>query len=127
MPPTLIIAIVIMITALVMYTIGVWSERFSGKLKSYHLIFFWCGLIFDTTGTTLMGLMAGKVDLNFHGITGALAIFFMLSHAIWATLALFLKQEKVLRNFHKFSTGVWILWLIPFITGMVGAMILKVS
>lgn len=119
------IAIISMILALTLYTVGVWSERLAGRLKLWHLIFFWAGFIFDTTGTTLMGVMAGNVIklFDFHGITGALAIILMLGHAIWASVVLLLKQEKVLVKFHKFSLVVWILWLIPFISGLVGAML----
>ena len=119
----LIVAIVCMFSALALYTIGVWSERFAGRLIPRHVLFFWAGFIFDTTGTTLMSSLAGKMDLDFHGITGALAIAFMLGHAIWASMVLLLKQEKVLVSFHKFSLVVWILWLIPFISGLVGAML----
>ena len=123
MSQTLIIAIVCMFSALVFYSTGVWSEKFAGKLKSWHVLFFWGGFIFDTTGTTLMTRMAGKMELDFHGITGALAIALMLSHAIWAVVVLLLKQKKVITNFHKFSMAVWILWLVPFMTGAAGAMI----
>ena len=120
---TLIISIVSMISALVMYSIGVWSERFAGRLKPWHAVCFWIGFVFDTTGTTLMGDMAGGMKLNFHGITGALAILLMLSHAIWATVVLVQKQEKAIKNFHNFSLFVWLVWLIPFISGMVAAML----
>jgi uncharacterized repeat protein (TIGR03987 family) len=124
MPQILSIAIISMILALTLYTIGVWSERFAGRLKLWHLLFFWAGFIFDTTGTTLMGIMAGSViKFDFHGVTGALAIVLMLGHAIWASVVLLLKQEKVIVNFHKFSLIVWILWLIPFISGLAAAMI----
>ena len=123
MSPSLIIAIVCMFSALGFYTIGVWSERIVGRLNTRHLLFFWAGFIFDTTGTTLMGMMAGKMVADFHGITGALAIAFMLGHAIWASMVLLLKQEQVLVNFHKFSLVVWVLWLIPFISGLLGAML----
>ena len=119
----LAISIPCMILALVLYTIGVWSEKFSGKLKAWHTAFFWLGLVFDTTGTTIMGIIAGKMDFDLHGITGALAIILMLSHAIWALTVLILKNEKVIKSFHKFSLAVWTLWLIPFITGMIGAMV----
>jgi uncharacterized repeat protein (TIGR03987 family) len=123
MPKILITSIICMILALSLYTIGVWSERFAGRLKPWHLLLFWAGFIFDTSGTTLMGIMAGSMKFDFHGITGALAIILMLGHAIWATIALLIKQEKVLINFHKFSLIVWLLWLIPFISGMIGAML----
>ncbi|MDR3577766.1 MAG: HsmA family protein [Anaerolineaceae bacterium] len=123
MSQILIIAIVCMISALVFYSIGVWSERFAGKLKPWHVLFFLGGFIFDTTGTTLMGRMAGKMELDFHGITGALAIALMFSHAVWAVVVLIMKKEKVIANFHKFSMAVWILWLVPFMSGAAGAMI----
>ena len=123
MPQILNIAIVSMILALSLYTIGVWSERFAGRLKPWHLVCFWAGFVFDTAGTTLMGIMAGGMKVDFHGLTGALAIALMLGHAIWASVVLFLRQEKVLVNFHKFSLVVWILWLIPFVSGLAGAML----
>ena len=123
MSQILVTAIVCMILALSLYTIGVWSERFAGRLKLWHLLFFWAGFIFDTTGTTLMGIMAGSMKLDFHGITGALAIALMLGHALWASVALLAKQEKVLLNFHKFSLTVWVMWLIPFVSGLAGAML----
>ena len=119
----LIFAIVAIVSALVFYTIGVWSEKFAGLLKPWHLLLFWIGLVFDTTGTTLMGNIAGKMDFDVHGITGVLAIILMLSHAIWATVVLITKHEKWIKNFHKFSIVVWLIWLIPFFTGMIGAMV----
>ena len=120
---TLIISIISMISALAMYSIGVWSERFVGRLKVWHTVCFWIGFVFDTTGTTLMSAMAGGLQFNFHGVTGALAIILMASHAIWATVVLVQKQEKAIKNFHNFSLFVWLVWLIPFISGMVAAML----
>jgi uncharacterized repeat protein (TIGR03987 family) len=119
----LIISIFAIVSALGFYTVGVWSERFAGKLKTWHLVLFWIGFVFDTTGTTLMADMAGKMDFDIHGITGALAIILMLSHAVWATVVLVTRQEKAIRDFHKFSLFVWLVWLVPFFTGMVGAMV----
>jgi uncharacterized repeat protein (TIGR03987 family) len=117
------IAIVSMILALTLYTVGVWSERFNGRLKLWHLAFFWAGLVFDTAGTTLMSIMAGNINFDFHGVTGALAIALMLGHAVWAGVVLLLKKEKAILNFHKFSLLVWTLWLIPFVSGLGGAML----
>jgi uncharacterized repeat protein (TIGR03987 family) len=114
----LISAIITITLALVFYTIGVWSEKIQGRLKKWHLIVFYIGLVFDTTGTTIMSkIAAGGFKLNFHGITGALAILLMLLHALWATVVLVKNNEKSLANFHRLSIIVWIIWLIPFISG----------
>jgi uncharacterized repeat protein (TIGR03987 family) len=117
------IAIFSMITALTMYTVGVWGEKLTGILKSRHLSFFWIGFIFDTLGTTVMGRIAGVFTFNLHGITGAAAIVLMLAHAIWASLALGFPKEQVLRGFHRYSLAVWGIWLVPFASGMLLAMI----
>ena len=114
----LLVSIISMILALTCYTVAVWSERAAGRLKPWHLALFWTGFVFDTTGTTLMERMAGGITMNVHSITGALAILLMLFHAIWATIVLVRKQEDMIRNFHKFSLVVWIIWLIPFCSGI---------
>ncbi len=122
MEANLLFAIVTISLALVFYTLGVWSEKFTGRLKQSHLVLFWIGLIFDTTGTTLMGKIAGGLKFNLHGITGMVAIVFMLGHALWATIVFMGKDEQKLLNFHKFSLFVWLVWLVPFFTGMIAAM-----
>jgi uncharacterized repeat protein (TIGR03987 family) len=105
--------------ALVFYTIGVWSERISGRLKPWHVAFFWLGLVFDTWGTGLMFEMAGGLTFDVHGLTGLLAIVLMLVHATWATVVLLRHDERWIRNFHKFSVVVWAIWLIPYFSPMV--------
>ena len=57
--------------------------------------------------------------LSFHAITGNTAILLMLFHAAWATVVLIRKNEKQLNNFHNLSLVVWLIWLIPMISGMV--------
>ncbi|MCJ7570056.1 MAG: TIGR03987 family protein [Anaerolineales bacterium] len=103
--------------ALVFYTIGVWSERFAGRLKGWHLIFFWGGLVFDTVGTGMMLDMAGGLTFDIHAVTGVLAIFLMFVHAAWASIVLKRKNENAIANFHKFSVLVWVIWLVPYFTG----------
>jgi uncharacterized repeat protein (TIGR03987 family) len=110
---------IIISLALVFYSIGVWSERFQGKLKGWHLVFFFLGLVCDTWGTGLMIEMAGGLTFEFHGVTGVIAILLMLIHAIWATVVLIKKDDKAIHNFHKFSLLVWFIWLIPYLSPMI--------
>lgn len=120
MNSTLVIAIVFINIALVLYTFGVWAERIQRRLKWWHLAFFWGGLVADTTGTTAMSVISGSLfRATFHGITGNTAILLMLFHAIWATIVLVKKNEKQIASFHRFSIVVWVIWLIPMISGMV--------
>jgi uncharacterized repeat protein (TIGR03987 family) len=113
---------IIITSALVFYSIGVWSERFAGKLKAWHLIFFWLGLVCDTWGTGMMFEFAGGMMFDIHGLTGLLAILLMFIHAVWATIVLVRKDERWINNFHKFSVVVWLIWLVPYFSPMFFAM-----
>jgi uncharacterized repeat protein (TIGR03987 family) len=113
---------IVITSALLCYSIGVWSERISGVLKPWHLAFFWAGLVFDTWGTGMMMDMAGGLSFDIHGLTGLIAILLMLVHAIWATVVLVRKDEKMINSFHKFSLVVWFIWLIPYFSPMFFAM-----
>ena len=117
MMSAVILSTILISLALIFYTIGVWSERLAGRLKAWHLIFFWGGLVFDTTGTAIMMEMAGGIGLDIHGVTGVLAILLMVIHAVWATIVLVRKDEKAISNFHKFSVVVWAIWLVPYFSG----------
>ncbi|WP_036224219.1 HsmA family protein [Mesoaciditoga lauensis] len=119
----LVIAVTFISLALVFYTIGVWGERLQKELKVWHLAMFGAGLLFDTLGTTTMSkLVAGGFKLNFHGITGLVAIVLMLFHAIWATVVIMSNNVNTKKKFHKFSTIVWLIWLIPFASGAIWGM-----
>jgi uncharacterized repeat protein (TIGR03987 family) len=122
MTDELFISMVFITLALVSYSIGVWSERVAGRLKGWHLVFFWAGLAFDTTGTGMMFEMAGGIGTDTHSLTGIIAILLMLIHAIWATIVIVRKDEKAIKKFHRFSVIVWAIWLIPYFNGFFASM-----
>ena len=122
MTSELILSTILISLALIFYSIGVWSERIVGRLKAWHLIFFWGGLVFDTVGTGIMFEIAGGIGADIHSVTGIVAILLMLVHAIWASVVLVLKNEKAITNFHHFSVFVWVVWLVPYFTGFFASM-----
>ena len=125
MDPLLMKAVIAITTALILYTIGVWSEHRAKVLKPVHLAFFWLGLCADTTGTAMMSKLADESGgglMSAHGITGLIAIILMLVHAVWATAVLVRRDEKAMHTFHRLSIIVWTIWLIPFVLGMMMGM-----
>ena len=125
MSPLLMKAVIAVTLALIFYTIGVWSEHRAKVLKPVHLAFFWLGLCMDTAGTMMMSKLADEATgglTGVHGITGLIAIILMMIHAVWATAVLVRKDEKAAHTFHKFSIVVWIIWLVPFVIGMIMGM-----
>lgn len=53
-----------------------------------------------------------------HAVTVALAIILMVVHAVWATVVLVRENREAIARFHRFSAGVWTIWLIPYFCGL---------
>lgn len=122
MPKELILPAVLMTSAFVFYTTGVWAERAARDIRPWHLVLFWLGLVCDTLGTELMldiQRQIGRITDWTHTITGALALSLMLGHAVWATFVWWRGHERARREFHRYSLVVWAIWLIPYFWGMV--------
>ena len=117
---TLLAATAAISLALVCYTAGVFSERKRGTLTKGSLSLFWAGLVLDTTGTTIMTIMAqdGGAVLGMHAASGVLAIALMAVHALWATVTFVRKDEAGMKRFHAFSVIVWLFWLMPYVLGV---------
>jgi len=122
MTPLMILSTVAITCALIFYSIGVWAERLQKRLRLWHLLCFWCGVTLDTLGTGGMMAMSGRIGLNVHALTGVVAIALMLVHALWASVVLWRRNEKMIADFHKFSVVVWVIWLVPYLNGFFAGM-----
>ncbi|MEK4714344.1 HsmA family protein [Sporosarcina sp. FSL K6-5500] len=121
MSTLLIFASSAMVIALIFYSIGVFGEKISGTIQFKHLTFFLGGLVFDTIGTTLMNRIAthdGDSGFGLHQVTGGAALVLMAFHFLWAVWVYNKGDEEAKRQFHKFSLGVWTLWVISFVLGI---------
>ena len=121
MNPLLVAAMLLITLAFVAYTLGVFAERRAGTLAKRHLALFWFGLVFDTSGTTVMSMMAGSAGgmaSPMHALTGGLAILLMLFHAVWASFVVARGSDKARAGFHRLSICVWLFWLVPYAIGM---------
>ena len=113
-------AIIFINLAFGFYTVAVWSTRAQKGMRLWHLLLFWIGLVFDTLGTISMSMIAGNgLHLTFHALTGLLAILLMLFHTLWATRVLVKNDRELKLKFYKFSRTVWLIWLVPFVSGAI--------
>jgi len=121
MSAILIFSTVTITLALLFYSVGVWAERFSKYLKSWHVVTFWIGFTFDVCGTLAMHYISDNpFDLtNMHTLTGQIALWLMLAHATWATSVVRKNKTSLRQNFHRYSLIVWLIWLIPYIGRMI--------
>jgi uncharacterized repeat protein (TIGR03987 family) len=115
-----IISATLITLALIFYSLGIWSERIAKYLKLWHVICFWLGFTFDVAGTTAMHIIATAPFniLEPHTLTGQIALWLMLIHAVWASVVIKKGNENVRKKFHRYSIFVWLIWLIPYFGGM---------
>lgn len=116
----LIMAIVVISSALVFYTFGVWGERFQHGLKLWHVVAFLLGVTADIVGTSLMEHIAKLTHQHneLHAITGFTAVVLMIIHAAWAVYTYLRGTPKAKEHFSRFSIFVWCVWLIPYFIGV---------
>ena len=121
----IILSSILITLALIFYTVGIWAERIARMLKSWHVVMFWFGFTFDLTGTLAMHKMAqGHFNLlDFHTLTGQIALWLMLAHATWATVVIKRGLEDMKVRFHRYSIFVWLIWLVPYFGGMLMGML----
>lgn len=119
-----IISTTLITLALLFYSLGVWTERFSKYLKGWHVAAFWTGFVFDVSGTWAMSRMSQHPFniLELHTLTGQIALWLMLIHAIWASAVVVKGSEETRKKFHRYSLVVWLIWLIPYFGGMIMGM-----
>ena len=111
-------SILCIVAAFVLYTLAVWSEHFSRKLKPWMVAVFALGFVGDLLGTSLMFLRAAeKFTMSVHSLSGSAALLIMFLHLSWAVLAL-AKRGKAEEYFTRFSRFAWGLWLVAFISGI---------
>lgn len=113
-------AIIVISSALVFYTIGVWGEKLQGGLRLWHVILFCLGICADIVGTTLMEHIAKQTGDHdeLHAVTGMIAVVLMFIHAVWAIYTFYEGSPKSRHNFSRFSIFVWAIWLIPYGIGV---------
>jgi uncharacterized repeat protein (TIGR03987 family) len=60
--------------------------------------------------------------MTVHGITGAIAICLMFVHIVWALIVYKKNNKDALSQFNKISFTVWLIWLVPYIIGLIMGM-----
>lgn len=104
--------------AMVFYSLAVWCEARKKCLRWSHMWLFGLGLLCDVLGTTAMAIVSTNTDF-LHSVVGFSALVLMLAHCVWAAYVLVCNHQKLLTVFHRYSQGVWCVWMAAFLTGLV--------
>jgi uncharacterized repeat protein (TIGR03987 family) len=113
----IIFSIIFIISAAILYSITIWTERIRKQLQPWMIKLFSVAFTCDLIGTFMMFLMATK-KLSFapHSICGYLALLIMGIHFFWAIKAK-KKPEKYAHLFTKYSIIAWFVWMAAFVSG----------
>ncbi|GHV47928.1 membrane protein [Clostridia bacterium] len=115
----LLSAFVVISFAFLLYSVSAWALIITKHFWRWNLILFWIGFVFDCAGAFLMSAIAGDSPAHpIHAVAGVDAMVFMLLHTLCATIIYARKHRRTMHVFHKFTLLVWIIWLIPFCTGL---------
>jgi len=122
-------AVLLITAALLLYSVGVWAERLRRRLRWWHVACFAGGLACDASGTGVMVRLAAAHPaeggssplITVMGVTGTAAIMLMAVHLVWAAIVLLRGDESARSRFHRLSLTVWLIWLVPYVAGAVGA------
>ena len=118
MPLLAMYGAILFTVAFFFYTLGVWAERFAKRLKPWHAVAFFLGVVADTIATALMAAYTEGVLISAHSIIGMLGLILMIIHFFWAVMVLRKNDEKALTSFHRFSVFVWGVWMVAYLSGI---------
>ena len=119
MKPVILVSVISITTALIVYSIAVWSNWRAKILSVAQIVLLWIGLAADALATRMMGLSVEETTWDFHTISGYAGLGLMAILAIVGSWAKLTSREDILRSFHKYAVPVWVIWVVSYLTGVV--------
>jgi len=109
----------IVIIALLFYTMGFINERRKKLVSSRVLFFYTIGVMLDITATTFMIIGSSKGMITLHGFIGYSSLLGMLTDTIllWRHNLKAGPDQNVTRGLHLYSQIAYAWWVVAFITG----------
>lgn len=119
MKPIILVSVISITSALVFYTIAVWSNWRTRLLTAAQIVLLWMGLAADALATRMMGLSVEQTTWDFHTISGYAGLGLMTVLAIVGTWAKVTGREAVQKSFYRYAIPIWVLWAASYTTGVV--------
>lgn len=110
---------IIVVFALISYSIAIITEQRKKHILRSVLIFLTLGVILDITATTFMIIGSSKGPLTLHGILGYSSLTGMAIDAvlIWRQKVKHGTGSAVPKGLHLYSGLAYLWWVLAFITG----------
>jgi hypothetical protein len=110
---------VIVVFALLSYTVAVVAEQRRRRLAPHVLAFLTVGVLLDVTATAFMILGSSKGAFTLHGVLGysSLAAMIVDTGLIWRLATSAGPRAEVPRGLHRYTRFAYLWWVAAFITG----------
>lgn len=110
---------IVVVFALLFYTIGIIREQRTRLVSKYVLFFLSLGLLFDITATAFMIAGSSQSGVSLHGIIGYSSLLGMLidNSLLWKLRIKSGLNTEVPNPVHLYSRMAYGWWVIAFITG----------
>ena len=120
MNPILIKAVIVVIFALIFYSVGIITEQRKCTISKWVLLFLTAGVLLDIASTALMIIGSTNIPLTFHGIIGYTALLAMLVDAIliWRHKVRN-GSSKISKGLHIYTRIAYIWWVIAYVFGSI--------
>lgn len=110
---------ILVVIALVMYSVGIINEQRTKIVSNKVLFFLSLGICFDITATACMIVGSSSGPLTLHGFIGYSSLLGMIidSALLWRLKLRNGTNAEVPRQLHLYSRYAYMWWVIAFITG----------
>ena len=110
---------IVVVFALISYSIGIITEQRSSIITRRVITFLTLGVLLDICATIFMIIGSDKGGFTLHGFIGYSSLLGMLLDAIfmWNRIIKFGLDNKVPKSLHLYSRYAYIWWVLAFITG----------
>ena len=119
MNATLVLGSLIVVAALLAYSLGVWCEQWKRQITREVLICLFVGVVLDVTATICMIVGSRNSGMTLHGVIGYSALLAMLLEAYFIGRSWLVHRgsHKPTQFLHIYTRVAYSWWLLAFLAG----------
>lgn len=122
MSDIIMIALVLYVSVLIFYSLGVLGQNRDKCIKPMHVIYFWLSVVAAVTGIVYLNGHFGEGTISWYMLMAGVGVIWLIGHTIWATAILILRSDQAFYRFQEFSVLIWLVWLVPYFTGLLSGL-----
>lgn len=119
MPANIVVALLSLLVAIVLYTVGTWMAFRAGAATRTSVTLLLLGVVFDLLATGGMAWQIGGIGNDLHTYLALVAMFGMALAGGLGAWGLATRRDALLAGVARWTVLPWALWVFVFVWGMV--------